>query len=133
MSFFKDTIRQIRATTPETPDKTNARIYREQWADWENRFKPFQGEAVNSILDPQKRQALDDEALANSQSVVDTAFNRAESRIQTLAGRLPESTDPQIQEARKRQLIMGRRGAKVDAYNDTQKALADRDMERLAG
>ena len=119
--------------TNESPDEINARITREMWADWENRFKPFEDFANDTILDPEQRSRLNTEALQNSQDTVNTAFDRAETRIQTLAGRLPQDTDPQVQESRDRQSALARRGASVDAYNTTNAAIGDREIERLAG
>lgn len=121
-------------TGEEEPDAINARLLRSQWEDWENRFKPYQDDSFNTVLDPEERARLDAEALANSQTAVDTAFDRTENRIQTLASRLPQANaDPQMTEARDRQLELARRGSKVDAYNTTQQALEDREMQRISG
>ena len=118
----------------ETPDETFSRIYREQWNDWEERFKPYQDYAFDTVLDPEERARLDQEALDNSQTAVDTAFTRTQERIQTMASRLPQADeDPQMAEARNRQLSLAQRSTKNDAYNKTQQALADREMERIAG
>ena len=121
------------AQAPETPDEINARLLREQWADWENRFRSYQQQAFATITDPEERARLDQEALENATGSVDTAFKRARSSIATLASRNPTKTDPQMQQARERQLSLAHRSARVNAHNQTQIALGDREMYRLTG
>jgi len=107
---------------------TMAQITREQWADYQGRFQPIEGELQSYYDNPQKMAEGISAARAYSGKAADAAANNVRIGLSRY-GQAGQMDDP----AFSRQLGLNKAAADVDAANSTRAHIVDRDNLILAG
>ncbi len=110
-------------------DNTLAKIYRDQWKDYVERFVPLENELVSTY----GNEALHDQIIGKATEQATNSFDAAQGSYGRSMARFGLSTDVQTQQETDRSFNLGRTLSVVDAKNRTRQALIERDQGMLAG
>lgn len=118
----------VRRGNEEASDKI-ARIYREEWQDYLNRFAPYDQKLIQAGTgDLDNQQAID---RARESSI--TAFDVAQQSQQRDLSRLGVSDNPEERQYRESRTARQRKAAEIDATNRARLHTQDRDQQILTG
>lgn len=106
-----------------------AGIYRDQWADYVNRFFKIEDELAATYNNPQVHSRIVGEATTKAAG----AFDTARGSYQRSIGRVGMMPDALAQQETDRAFSLGRTQSIVDAKNRTRQALVERDQGMLSG
>lgn len=115
------------------PSQIYANILREQEADYLQRWQFFEDRAFDDVLDPGRSGQIRDNALGYATDSVNSSFDRAASRSETLRSRYNQDQTPGSKAIQTRQDAIARASTLATARNSTREFVRERENSLLSG
>jgi len=131
VSYYDDVFNASQAN--ESVDSGYARLTRQQFADQRERYFPFEEQAFEMFADPARRQAYRDEGIGITNRAVESAFDAAESRIETTRSRTNQDFDERQGRINERRSSLAKSVAGITARNDTRRYMDQREIDLIGG
>jgi len=126
-----------RANTPSTAnesvDMTFARLSREQFADSQRRYYPFEEMTRDMLLEGGARQAYRQEGIDITNRAVNSSLEAAEQRVATTRSRTNQMQDSRSKIINDRSSQLDRTAAGITARNSTRRYMDERELELIGG
>lgn len=119
--------------TSGRPDDTFALITREEFYDYERRFRPIEDLANASVLDPARRRALRDEALGFASDAARRGAEASTARLAVARSRFNAPHDERSARSEKRRIRLAEARSEVGGRNAARRFVEDRELALLGG